>query len=254
MDQVISRSLRVLKVMEKLSTAAHPQTLSQLALSSGVPKSSLMRLLDDLEHHHYVVRMPGKGAYVAGPKAYQLALGTLQSPEILKACRSILTRLVAVTGETCNLNALIGDSVKYLVRVESPGSLRLQLCLPVGTHVPLHCTASGKLFLALTPQPALRSMLKRLDLTRMTSKTLTDRDSLEAMLPTIRARRVGIDDEEFVVGMVAVAVPVTDKNGSMQAALACHAPTANASLRYLQEQVPHMTDAASELSDVLFSY
>lgn len=254
MAKPTKRSMRVLKVIEKLSTATHPQTLSQLSLRTGVPKSSLMRLLDDLVYERYVIHMPGKKGYALGPQTYQLALATLRAPELLQACRVVLERLVGVTGETCNLNALVEDSVKYLARVESSGHLRLQLRLPVGTHVPLHCTASGKLFLAFTSEPVLSKLLDRLDLIRMTPQTVTERDRLEASLPAIRAQKIGIDDEEFIVGMVAVAVPILDKAGTMVAALACHAPTAQASLQHLKNQVPHLRSAARELSDILLSY
>lgn len=212
-----------------------------------------MRMLDDLEHHQYVIRVPGKGGYVPGHKAHHLAIATLQALELLRACRDVLIRLVGQTGETCNLNVMVGDSVKYLAREESPGYLRLQLRLPVGTHVPLHCTASGKLFMAMMPEPALRPLLKRLDLKPLTPKTITELPSLETALRTTRAQKLGIDDEEFVAGMVAVAVPVCDQDGVMRAALACHAPTACASLRDLHDHVPHLRRAAYQLADILFS-
>src|SRR5690554_2122406 len=253
MTEPIRRSLRVLKVLEILSTAGHPQTLSQLAYRSGVPKSSLMRMLDDLEHHQYVIRVPGKGGYVPGHKAHHLAIATLQAPELLRACRDVLIRLVGQTGETCNLNVMVGDSVKYLAREESPGYLRLQLRLPVGTHVPLHCTASGKLFMAMMPDLALKPLLKRIDLKPLTPKTITERPNLETALRTTRAQKLNIDDKEFVAGMVAVAVPVCDQDGVMRAALACHAPTACASLRDLHDHVPHLRRAAYQLADILFS-
>src|SRR5690625_1166738 len=156
MTEPTSRTVRVLRVLERLSAAGHPQTLSQLTQSTGVPKSSLMRMLDELEQYHYIVRVPGKAGYVTGHKVHHLALVTLQAPELLRACRDVLRRLVATTGETCNLNAMVGDEVKYLAREESPGQLRLQLRLPVGTHVPLHCTASGKLFLARRDRKSTR--------------------------------------------------------------------------------------------------
>ena len=90
-------------------------------------------MLDELEQHHYIVRVPGKSGYVTRHKAQHLALVTLQEPELVRACRDVLLRIVATTGETCNLNAMVGDSVKYLAREESPGLLRLQLRLPVYT-------------------------------------------------------------------------------------------------------------------------
>jgi DNA-binding IclR family transcriptional regulator len=119
--------------------------------------------------------------------------------------------------------------------------------------VPLHCTASGKLFLAFMRPAEQRALLGRLDLARMTPKTITRPESLMSALLPIQAQEMGIDDEEFIVGMVAVAVPILDREGKMIAALACHAPTAQASLQDLTEKAPFMRQAARELGLILAS-
>ncbi len=248
MDKSIDRSLRVLRILEFMASAQHPQTLSQLAQRTGLPKTSVMRMLEALERRAYVARIPGRGGYVSGPRAHQLSLSILQTPHLLRACRSVLGKLVAVTRETCNLNALNGDFVQYLVRVEAQDPMRLQLHMDIGARVPLHCTASGKLFLALTPQPYRNQILERLELSACTPRTLTQRAALEAELALIRAQEMGVDNEEFVRGMVAIAVPVRDAQGIMIAALACHGPTAETSLKDLLAHTGPMRQAAQELS------
>jgi DNA-binding IclR family transcriptional regulator len=96
------------------------------------------------------------------------------------------------------------------------------------------------------------AVLQRLPLTRMTYRTLTDASLLEAELDRLAARGVGIDNEEFVRGMVAVAVPVRDAEGKhVLASLAVHAPTARASLEDLLKAVPKLKEASLRFAPLL---
>lgn len=253
MNDDSSRHLRVLVVLEQLANTMYPQTLAQLAQRTGLPKTSLMRMLGTLEQSAYVTRMPGEIGYVPGPRAHNLATSVLRTPHFLRACRGVLGKLVGIIGESCNLTALAGDAVHYLARVESSDALRLQLHLEIGVHVPLHCTASGKLFLANTPRHYLRQILDRIELTAMTPKTITHRKTLETELERIRLQNIGIDDEEFVRGMVAIAVPVFHNQDTIIAAIACHAPTAQKSLSELLEFTAAMQKASVEMSAIFAS-
>ncbi|WGS51653.1 IclR family transcriptional regulator [Paraburkholderia sp. D15] len=249
-----SRSLRALAVLEQLAAAGQPSSLSQLSLRLHIPKATLMRLIESLEAQGYVTHLPdSRGAdrgIALGPKAAQLALTTLANNTFGRACRSLLRSLVDALGETCNLTALDRDTVLYLERVETTEPLRLHL--QPGTRVPLHCTASGKLFLSQMPAVERRQVLARLTLERKTQSTLTEMNLLEAELDRLSVRGVGIDNEELVRGMVAVAVPVRDTSGThVLAALAIHAPTARASLGDLLKTVPRLKEAAQQLTPLL---
>ena len=80
-----------------------------------------------------------------------------------------------------------------------------------------------------------------------------DKKELEAELLRIAKRGVGIDNEEFVRGMVAVAVPVRGNDNKLVAAVVCHAPTARKSLDGLLDGVPELKRAAEEIKHILFS-
>jgi DNA-binding IclR family transcriptional regulator len=249
MSNPMVRYLRIPALLEQLARARHPQTLAQLAQRLDLPKTSLMRILSSLVESGFVVHAPGERGFVLGPRATRLALEVLSTPHFSRSSRAILARLVETTGETCNLTALEGDGMRYLERVETSHLLRLKL--DVGTHVPLHCTASGKLMLAMMDDAQRRQVLDRIVLDRHTPRTFVDRAQLERELAVIRQRRVGVDQEEFVLGMVAVAVPVLDAGGGMIAAMACHGPTARVSMAFLLESVPVMRDAALAMGKVL---
>lgn len=200
------RPLRVLTVLEQLAHTQYAQTLAQLAQRTGLPKTSLLRILQSLEQAAYVMRVPGEGGYMPGPRAHHLAAGLLGSPHFLRASRHILGRLVGIIGESCNL------------------------------------------FLALTPDVQRRQMLDRITLEALTPRTIADRARLESELQGIRSQRIGIDNEEFVRGMVAIAVPVQDEQGRVVAALACHAATAQRSMAELLQFAGPMREAAAEMA------
>jgi len=249
MTNPASRYLRVPYLLEQLACTQHPQTLAQLAQRLDLPKTTLMRMLQSLVESGLVVHAPNERGYVLGPRATQLALATLRTPHFSRSSRAILAQLVRELGETCNLTALEGDQIRYLERVETSQLLRLKL--DVGTHVPLHCTASGKLMLASMAPAHRAQVLDRIRLERHTPRTLTGRAQLEAELDDIRRRGLGIDREEFVLGMVAVAVPVLDARRKVIAAVACHGPTARISLDFLLESVPVLKRAAIDMGRAL---
>ena len=248
-----ARALRALAVLETLAAAGQPYTLSQLCARLHIPKATLLRMIDALEQRGYVMHMPDpRGhdrAIALAPRAAQLALATLANNTFTRGCRAALRALVDVLGETCNLTALDSDAVLYIERVETTEPLRLEM--RPGMRVPLHCTASGKLFLSQMTMLERNAMLERMPLTKMTYRTLTDPRSLGAELERLAERAVGIDNEEFVRGMVAVAVPVRDDAGHVLAALAVHAPTARASMDDLLKAVPQMKQAAKRLAPLL---
>ncbi|WP_025600672.1 IclR family transcriptional regulator [Burkholderia sp. WSM2230] len=251
-----TRVLRALNVLEQLAAAGQPFSLSQLSSRLQIPKATLMRLIESLEARGYVTHMPdSRGAdrgIALGPRAAQLALATLANNTFTRACRSLLRTLVDALGETCNLTVLDGDTVLYVERVETSEPLRLHM--QPGTRVPLHCTASGKLFLSHMAPAERGPTIRRLQLKSMTYRTLTDPDLLEAELDRLATRGIGVDNEEFVRGMVAVAVPVRNaEDGHVLAALAVHAPTARANLEDLLKAVPKLKETAVRIGPLLQS-
>lgn len=244
------RRLRPLTVLEHLTGTSQPLTLAQLAGLMQVPKSTLMRLLRAMEVQGYVLYMPAERGFVPGGKSTNLALRLLRGSNIRRECRAVLRDLVRKLGETCNLTVPDAGRVLYVERIDTTAPLRMHL--QPGTWVPMHCTASGKLFLASMSLLDRRSVLAHLQLTKNSPRTIVDMSELEAELERIAKRGVGIDNEEFVRGMVAVAVPVRGPDGKTVAAVACHGPTARVSLDDLLGGVPELQRAAAAIKQVLF--
>lgn len=246
------RRLRPLTVLEHLTTSSKPLTRTELAHAMGVPKSTMLRLLRSMESRGYVLQTPLGRGFVPGPRAINLSLRTLRVPNVRRECQMVLRNLVAQLGETCNLTVPDAGRVLYVERVETDEPLRMHL-LP-GTWVPMHCTASGKLFLASLTRSERQRVLQHLPLDRFSPHTIVDADRLAEELHRITTTRIGIDNEEFVRGMVAVAVPVCgpDNSNHVVAAIACHAPTARVSLDHLINSIPDLRVAAEAIVPTLF--
>ena len=161
----------------------------------------------------------------------------------------MLAALVSQVGETCNFTTLDGTQVLYLDRVEAHWPLRLTL--DVGSHVPLHCTASGKLFLAQMPQAARDALIAQLPMPRMTRNTIVSAKSLRAECDRIAEQGYSCDREEFITGLIAVAVPVHGDDGAARAAIAVHAPVARMTLDGAVEQLPALEAAAKRMRALL---
>ena len=241
-----SRSVRALEVLEAVIALDRPAAPADVAQQTGLPKATVHRLLAVLMRDGFLVLDPNGRGYVGGHRLTDLAQSVIAASGARVARHRVLADVAAAVGETCNITVPGPGYMTYFDRVESEWPVRVQL--PAGSQVPLHCTASGKLYLSSLDDSELDRLLASTDLERRTARTITDKAALKEALQAIRAEGVGVDDEEFLDGMVAVAVPVTDARGRLSATLAVHGPTVRMSLADARSHIPRLRRAAAELS------
>ncbi len=239
-------SVRAFAVLDALARDDGPVTLVELAERVALPKPTVHRLLAQLEAAQLVVREPEARRFAVGPRLSRLALHVLTNSTHRGARHAILQGLVDELGETCNLTMLDGAQIVYLDRVETPSPLRVNL--QPGSRVPLHCTASGKLLLGLLPAARRARLVAQMRLDRHTANTLASRAALDEELKRVRREKLGTDAEEFVTGLVCVAVPILAQDGHAIAAVAVQAPAARMPLQRALEHAPRLRTAALALA------
>ena len=242
-------SARSLALLAIVAAEGRPVSLAELSALTALPKASAHRLCEQLVETGFLARDFAERSYIGGQALHKLAYDTLNHGTARGLRHEVLAELVGRIGETCNFTTLDGVSVLYLDRVEAPWPLRLTL--DVGSHVPLHCTASGKLFLAAMADPERDAVIARIALTRMTAATITSARALRSECRAIAAAGYSCDREEFVAGLIAVAVPVRDAGGAVRAAIAVHAPTARMNLRAAVAKLAAMKSAAATMVALL---
>jgi len=246
-DQAHTPGLRLLQMLEMVAATGEPQSLADVVRLSGQPKPSVHRMLQQLEAGGLLARGADARRYAITPRLIRFAETVLRASSSTGVRHSLLRQLVADVGETCNLTALSGAEVFYIDRVETAFPLRMDL--RPGSRVPLHCSASGKLFLAHLPRSQRERLLDGLPLDRYTEHTLDTRDRLEAELERIRTEGHSVDAEEFIEGMVCVAVPVRDDpDGPVRCAVALQAPAIRMPLTSALQQLDKLRRAADNIA------
>lgn len=244
-----SRSIRVLKILEAVAGADHPLRPADLMESCDLPKATVHRICTLLTERGYLRQPVGARALVPGPRLLALANAVLSHQSLGAVRHAVLEALAREVGETCNIAIPAATHMIYWDRVETHWPLKFQL--PIGSRVPLHCTAGGKLYLSSLPAERRAKLIAALDLAKRTKNTITDPRRLEEAVRKVADEEMGVDDEEFIDGMIAVSVPVKDEAGRMVASLAMHAPVFRMTLKEATTHVGRLREAAMRLGDEL---
>ena len=210
---------KAVDVLFHLHAEPGPRGVTAIGKALGLPKSSAHRLLATLASRGLVER-DERGRYRPGIALVALGLGALEREPVVAAARPVLEAGAAALGETFFLVAARAGRLVVLDKAEGTGFLRA--APRVGSSVPVHATAVGKLFLAFddgaVPSPSG-------DLERFTERTPGDAIALER--DVARARRLGFAEnrEEWIPGLHVVAAPIlTGDRTRMPAAVAVAAP------------------------------
>ena len=237
-------------ILEVLGKSDRPMSATEINAHLALPKQSIHRLCTSLEAEGFLTRLGGSRKYVPSRRLREMGSGLLFNSRTHIARRQILVDVARKVRETVNFAVPEDAGMSYVDRVETDWAFQFQL--PIGSHVPFHCTASGKCFLASLKPDVQRRFVSALDLTSSTPATKTNADALIADLERIRDRGYSLDEEEFLSGLVAIAVPVTDEKGRFVAALAFHGPTQRLTIEDAIRKKDVLLDAALQLRSALF--
>ena len=251
MEERIPTNLRTLLILEAIGRMQGPVTPAELGREIGLSKPTVHRLCATLLAEGFLARDDRKKGLRPGRRMRLLASGVTSASSAHIARHQVLMTLAGQVGETVNFVVPEDRGMTYQDRVETDWPFRIQL--PVGTHVPFHCTASGKTYLASLPKSERHRMVNVMQLDRKTISTMTDPEKLLGELAEIARQGYALDREEFIEGMTAIAVPVLDTSGRYVAAIAFHGPVQRIPVPKLLEMKDKVIEASSSLTQVLFA-
>jgi DNA-binding IclR family transcriptional regulator len=248
-DKAIPTNLRLLLLLEEIARVGVPLTPTAANDVLGLPKPTVHRLFHRLEEEGFLQRDIDGRSYSAGQRLRKMSVNVLSSSRVRTVRLTVLNALTEDVGETCNIATPDRDGMVYLDRVETKWPLRIQL--PIGTTVPFHCTASGKMYLSSLAPRLLSKFLSSAILDQHTDKTLTDPKTLQEEIELTRARGYSTDDEEFMEGMVAIAVPIRDDHDRLMSTLSIHAPKQRVTIADLEKNLERFRKTAADLSELV---
>lgn len=241
-------TLRLFALLELIASKDGFVSLQGLTEETRLPKPTLHRMLQQLEGARLLIRQADGRHYGVGARLQRLAENLLLNATQHGARHSVLRALADELGESCNVTALSGNEIVYLDRVETTEPLRFYL--RAGSRVPVHCSASGKMILSQMPSAQRRKLLAHAPLQPHTSNTIVELETLEAQLEHVGRVGYAVDDEEFLPGLVCVAVLVPNPRGRSNLCVAVQAPVLRLSVDGASKLLPALHRAARAISDI----
>jgi DNA-binding IclR family transcriptional regulator len=233
---------RALVILEMLADETPELGVTQIGARLDVHKSTASRLLATLQEHDLVEENPATGKFRLSFGLVRLAGAVAGSQDLVREARPLLQKLADETRETVSLTLLEAD---HAVSIHQIGSPHLVANVDwVGRRTPLHCTSSGKVFLAHM-SPERREGILTGVLERLTPRTVVDPVELRRELERVRETGYGFTNEELEVGLSGVAAPVRSGGGHVVAAVSVAGP----SFRVTQERIPDLSIPTKRAAD-----
>ena len=238
--QSLNRTFNILEFFIDNKDTVRIKDLSQ---ELGLHKSTIHRLLSTLAYRGYIRQDQETGKYQLGLKVMELYNALVDNNELIKMARPVLERLASQCREAVHLLVMDNDEAVYVDKVEFPNTIHLRS--HIGKHISLHCTASGKIFLANLPGDTVKNIIKKKGLPRHTKNTITSETLLREELGKINRQGYSLDNIENEENVRCVAVPVRDSVGKVIAALSISGPT----IRVKSRKIPVFVKLAQEGGD-----
>ncbi|MFN7993468.1 MAG: IclR family transcriptional regulator [Bryobacteraceae bacterium] len=217
---------RALTILESLSKSRHGLTLSQLARSLELPKSSVHCLLLTFERHGYLHRDEASGRYRLGLRLCDLANVALSGVMLREQAAPLLVQLRENTQLTTHMAVLEQDEV---VLIEKVAPLASHVNSWIGKRMDVHCTALGKALTAYLPEEQVEALVRRRGMLRHNDNTIATLKRLKDELEQVRRLGYSIDDEEEEIGVRCIGAPVLNSDGLAVAAISITGSTAQIS-------------------------
>ncbi len=238
---------RALRLLQELGRHGSGATLEELAIATGLPKSSVHRTLSALRERGFATQQED-GRYLAGPELLRVAFDFHERLDVRVILGPTLARLRDELNETIHLGVLQGGDVVYLDKLEPEQPIALGS--RIGGRNPAHCTGVGKALLAWTypDDTRLRAWIDRQNaLSRCTANSITAPDAFVAEAARIRADGFARDMEESEMGVRCVAAPVFLGSPRPRAAISISAPRDRLPASRIRAVVPLLLSATAAI-------
>jgi IclR family KDG regulon transcriptional repressor len=197
---------KVLLILEIIGSSDKPVDINYLMNLSGIPLSSLYKLMDNLASIGFITKNPGTKTFLLGFKLLYLGNRARFQLPLVAVVKPYLEDLTQLTGETSNLVVEDHGEAVYIERVDSIHPLRITHM--IGRKAPLHATGVGKCFLAWRPPQEVVRIINKTGMNKLTLYTISNLNDLLNELKKIKEKGFALDEEECEVGIRCIAAPI----------------------------------------------
>ncbi|MBZ0216788.1 MAG: IclR family transcriptional regulator [Fimbriimonadaceae bacterium] len=242
----VDRAFRILRLFDH-----NRQTISapEIARELGIPRSTVFRLAQTLEHLGMLQKVDYGQAYRLDIGVLGLGFEYLGSLEINELGAPIVADLTKRTGLSSHL--VIRDGRDVVVINKSESASHFSSSLTVGSRLPVHATVLGRMTLVDMTNDEIRALFEDTKLQQFSESTPATLDDLIELLEGDRIRDYAVSDSFFESGISAIAAPVRDHLGKAIGAMNATILGSKKDCLHLDTLIADVCDTAMRLSRAL---
>lgn len=244
--QTISRAITILKAFSREDIEL---SLADLHRKLGLSKSSLQRILNTLIQFGFIEKCEERKTYQLGMELYFLGNLVEWNSSLLSIAKPYMSQLNSLFNETVSLSIINQNQRKCIGCVASHHELRSLTY--IGQYSPLYAGASAKCLMAFLSEEEQAKVLLSMEYLPITSKTIIDKEALQAELMQIRKQGYAISDGERVLGAFSISAPIKDRFQQIIAAVSLMIPTVRIQETEIETYIQHVKETANMISHQL---
>lgn len=243
--EVVQSVDRALAIVELLLRAGEPLTVRQVALGTGINRTTAHRLLASLHRRGWIERADGSGGYRPSLRYLALVRASLEGRDFVNEVQPTMERLSLLSRETVHLGVLDNYDILHIAKVDSPEVIGVSS--RVGTRATPHLTGLGKALLAAGPDEELEAYIAHAR-KRKDDDALTDPEVLREQIRLAREQGYSIDDGESSPSVRCLAVAIRGVDGGPLFAISLTGPAGRFTPERVEACVPEMLAVARDLT------
>jgi len=207
--------IKAFEILKLISSKKQGIGISEIARELRIAKSTIHGMTSALEESGAIRRNPETKTYTLGITLFELGRLAYSRIDLKDIARPVMNELVEKAQVSAFLGVLNWDHVTIIDMVEP--RTELKITAPIGTAIPLLAGAAGKVFLAMMDEEEAVKLILSKGLTKYTPRSITDPETYIGEIRAVRDRGFATDDEEYLLGVRAVAAPIQGGDQSISA-------------------------------------
>ena len=249
MASLVSAVDRAIHILKAFETDKDEYSLTELCSLIKLNKSTAHGLLTTLCQYQFLLRDEKTRKYRLGPALIRLGHLAHEQMDIRRIAQPYMEALMRQTTKSVLLGTFYNGQITVIDKVDPVGTLHVSAA--IGQQIPFSAGSFGKVFLAWKSEAEVDKLLAERGLTAFTPASIVDPLAYKAELAKVRRQGYAIDDqEEYLLGVKAISVPLRDFQG-VAAAMTIAGFTSRSSHQPSQATITAIAQAAADISKQL---
>jgi DNA-binding IclR family transcriptional regulator len=249
MENVSETVNKAMDILELFLLKDGEFSLAELSALSGFNKATAYRLSSTLVKRGILSQREKNGKYSLGLKMLDFSYAIRRNIKFIELAYLYLSRMSRDLNVSAYISVLDADSSLVIEEVAVVDTMRINS--PIGKRLPLHATACGKVLLSSLSRDERRAYYGRNLLQPFTHRTVTDVSALEKEIENVKIKGIAVGEEDYKIGLYAIAAPLQNGSGTTIAAAGVVVPLSHAKAQIRQKLAIELKGCTAQISQVI---